>query len=365
MSSLGAHRQRGLSIIELMIAMLLGLLLMGGVLQLFLSSKRTYQTNTALSQVQESGRFALEFLAFDVRNAGYRGGCLTALTSLLPSSLTQQADATDDIRYVLTTGIQGWSTASNTNDQTPNKTPEWLKPTFNARTSDSDVIFLAHAVTPAGVLLTGATATQISTSAGLPQNRLLIISDPLSCHLFANQSTVSDSRVSLATGKTFSPHDYSTTIAKNTSSSTSPNTNGDMAQLLLYQSVVYYLKDNSDTGVPSLWRRVYNGLNQPAEELVSGVQRLQIRYATATSNGSLSTSGTGIYKDASDITDWQSVVSARIRLLAVSRERNAVTPNQQLTFNDPPVQGVDPITIADGRIGQVFTLTVSIRNHLP
>ncbi|WP_353887177.1 PilW family protein, partial [uncultured Pseudomonas sp.] len=66
-----------------------------------------------------------------------------------------------------------------------------------------------------------------------------------------------------------------------------------------------------------------------------------------------------------DITDWQSVVSARIRLLAVSRERNAVSPNQQLVFNDPPVQGVDPLTIADGRIGQVFTLTVSIRNHLP
>lgn len=227
------------------------------------------------------------------------------------------------------------------------------------------MVFLAHAVTPAGVLLTGATTTQISTSAGLPQNRLLVISDPLSCHLFANQSTVNDSRVSLPNGKTFAPHDYGTTIAKNTSSSTNPSTSGDMAQLLLYQSVVYYLQDNADTGVPSLWRRVYDGRNQPAEELVSGIQRLQIRYATANANGSLSTPTTGIYRDASDITDWQSVVSARIRLLAVSRERNAVTPNQQLVFNDPPVEGVDPLTIADGRIGQVFTLTVSIRNHLP
>ncbi|OAN29566.1 MULTISPECIES: PilW family protein [Pseudomonas] len=365
MRPISAKRQGGLSIIELMIALLLGLLLMGGVLQLFLSSKRTYQTNSALSQVQESGRFALEFLSFDLRNAGYRGGCLTALTSLLPSTLTQQADGTDDVRFVLTTGIQGWSTASDTNNQAPNKTPLWFKPTFDARTSDTDVVFLAHAVTPAGVLLTDATTTQISTSAGLPQNRLLVISDPLSCHLFANQSAANDNRVSLPNGRTFAPHDYGTTIAKNTSSSTNPSTSSDMAQLLLYQSVVYYLQNNPDTGVPSLWRRVYDGLNQPAEELVSGIQRLQIRYATATTNGSLSTSGTGIYKDASDITDWQSVVSARIRLLAVSRERNAVSPNQQLVFNDPPVQGVDPLTIADGRIGQVFTLTVSIRNHLP
>ncbi|MCO6705108.1 PilW family protein, partial [Streptomyces sp. CHB9.2] len=54
------RRQKGLSIIELMIALLLGLLLMGGVMQVFLSSRQTYQTNSALSQVQESGRFALD-----------------------------------------------------------------------------------------------------------------------------------------------------------------------------------------------------------------------------------------------------------------------------------------------------------------
>ena len=55
------HRQSGLSLVELMIAITLSLLLIAGVLQIFLSSKQTYSTNNALSRVQESGRFAWIF----------------------------------------------------------------------------------------------------------------------------------------------------------------------------------------------------------------------------------------------------------------------------------------------------------------
>ena len=63
----------GFSLVELMIAMMLGLFLMSGVIQLFLSSSQTYSVVTSQSQSQESGRFGLFFLTRSLRHAGYWG----------------------------------------------------------------------------------------------------------------------------------------------------------------------------------------------------------------------------------------------------------------------------------------------------
>ncbi|CAN7442895.1 PilW family protein [Pseudomonas sp. LjRoot71] len=63
--------QLGLSVVELMVAMALGLLLMTGVIQVFLSSRQTYAANEAMGRLQENGRFALEFIARSARIAGY------------------------------------------------------------------------------------------------------------------------------------------------------------------------------------------------------------------------------------------------------------------------------------------------------
>lgn len=72
---LNYHRasQAGLSLVELMVALVLGLLLSAGVISIFISAKQDYQVQDAVSQVQESGRFALEFLSSDIRMADYSG----------------------------------------------------------------------------------------------------------------------------------------------------------------------------------------------------------------------------------------------------------------------------------------------------
>ena len=70
MISLMSH-QKGLSLVELLIAMALGLLLTVGALQMMLSSQTIYRTTDTLSRIQENGRFALNFLAKGVRMAGH------------------------------------------------------------------------------------------------------------------------------------------------------------------------------------------------------------------------------------------------------------------------------------------------------
>lgn len=63
--------QAGLSIVELLVALVISMLLMTGVVQVFLASKQTYASNEAASRLQENGRFALEFIAQSARHAGY------------------------------------------------------------------------------------------------------------------------------------------------------------------------------------------------------------------------------------------------------------------------------------------------------
>jgi type IV pilus assembly protein PilW len=70
--------QTGMTLIEIMIALLIGAFLIGGVLEIFINSKQTYRMQEGLSRLQENGRFALEFLAKDIRMVGY-WGCLTGL----------------------------------------------------------------------------------------------------------------------------------------------------------------------------------------------------------------------------------------------------------------------------------------------
>lgn len=66
-------RARGFTLVELMVAMVLGLIFIGGAVSLMLANRRSYSTNEGLSQVQESARSAFELLARDIRQSGISG----------------------------------------------------------------------------------------------------------------------------------------------------------------------------------------------------------------------------------------------------------------------------------------------------
>lgn len=68
-----SRHQRGMTLVELMVAMVLGLIFIGGAVSLTLANRRSYSTNEGLSQVQEGGRTAFELLARDIRQAGLTG----------------------------------------------------------------------------------------------------------------------------------------------------------------------------------------------------------------------------------------------------------------------------------------------------
>ncbi len=65
------QKQAGFSLIELMIAMLLGVFLIGGLISVFVASGQNYRVQQALTQVQDKGRFAVKKMREDVQQAGF------------------------------------------------------------------------------------------------------------------------------------------------------------------------------------------------------------------------------------------------------------------------------------------------------
>lgn len=67
------RRIMGMSLVELLIAMTLGLILISGMIAVFAGNKRSSDLNTAMADIQENARFALESLSSDIRMSGFQG----------------------------------------------------------------------------------------------------------------------------------------------------------------------------------------------------------------------------------------------------------------------------------------------------
>ncbi|NJD05835.1 MAG: hypothetical protein FIA97_04975 [Methylococcaceae bacterium] len=80
--------QRGISMVEIMIALVLSLILSAGVIQVYLSSKQSYRTQEGYSRLQENARYAMETMTRFIRLAGYKPYGTNAMpddTALFPA----------------------------------------------------------------------------------------------------------------------------------------------------------------------------------------------------------------------------------------------------------------------------------------
>ena len=69
------NKQAGLSLVEVLVALVISLFLLGGIVQVYTGNKQTFAFTNALAEIQESGRFALETMSQDLRLAG-EWGCI-------------------------------------------------------------------------------------------------------------------------------------------------------------------------------------------------------------------------------------------------------------------------------------------------
>lgn len=89
------QQQTGFSLIELMVAMMLGVILIMGVFSVVLGSSQTYRLQDAMFRAQESGRFALTMMVSDLRQAGFQNVLLDDETRVVDKLAVTGYTATD------------------------------------------------------------------------------------------------------------------------------------------------------------------------------------------------------------------------------------------------------------------------------
>ncbi len=354
------RRQRGLTLVELLVGMTVGLFLTAGVVGLFISTKESYRMTDAMSQVQENGRFAIEHLSRDLRQAGFKGTCIRSFNSLID---TTGAEYTNE-RFDLTTFFQGREGVDAT-------TPGFDADDLTNYAPGTDAFFVKHAaeqlaLTPVGATAAAATTITLNETTGDLENAILVVTDPLGCDIFQNRADAGTT--SLSRKESDADGDAPGPGNEEPEPSLSHSYNDDM-EIYRFRSRLYYIwsEDPEDLNAPrSLYRRVFDqGVpDEPGKpedwELLEGVRDMQLTYGVDTNGDELLDS----YVDADGVTDWGQVLAVKINLLLRSTDDNLVDRPMSLPFQD---DDGDFFTAPDNdrHLYQVFTTTIGLRNRLP
>ncbi|HEY4365984.1 MAG TPA: PilW family protein [Steroidobacteraceae bacterium] len=336
---------RGFSVVELMVAVTLSLILLGGVVTLFASSRKSYESNDHLARIQETGRFALDQIVRDIRSAGYLGCAKQA-----PFKNTLKT-ATNTLLWDLANPAQGFQSTGTAWSPTLDST---LVP--SAAAINSDVLVLRapdpDAQTRRVSAIMGSTSADVTITPATPA---YIAGDTV---MITDCNATSTLEV---TGYAAGVISHKQDIAQPGSAgavASSANSTEDLgyafqegAQVIPVRTVIYYVRQSTDpANGNSLWRRL--GRNAP-EELVEGVDSLQIRFGVDTNADRI----VDTYTTANLVTDWGNVISVQVGLLVRSLEQYGNNPDIE-----HDVLGVLIPAASDNRERLVFTSTAALRN---
>ena len=79
--------QQGFSLVELMVALVLGLVIVGGFINIFLANQQAFRTNDNLGRLQENARISFEQMAREIRQAGGNACGATGNPSLVTGTV--------------------------------------------------------------------------------------------------------------------------------------------------------------------------------------------------------------------------------------------------------------------------------------
>lgn len=369
-------RQTGLTLVEIMVAMLLSLVLLGGVVQIFISSKSTYNAQEGLSRMQENGRFAVEFLARELRMAGHFG-CLSDVKGFVHS--LNSDDLPTAASFNPGEGIVGWDAVG---------------------TGDGDILALDITAAPAPTDGTGWSSSSTTAMEGginaMPGSDIIRVwragDDPVE---IVNVPGTKGANTVINASRTTQFEDNDLILitdcaraeliqacnVQDTTSGGIPVTNlvlsggctpgNDVPNSLkvkappgeaaMITSTLFYIGKQGDDAAnpPALFKRelLNTGALGPAQELVRGVETMQVFYGEDTGNDG----SADRYVDATVVgsTNWNRIVSVRVAVLASSVEETL----PEMTSQTYDLLGVTVNPTDDRRMRQVFVSTIALRNR--
>lgn len=312
------RRQSGFNLIELMISMLLGLLVVGAAIGIFLSNRQTYTATEGLSRIQESARTGFEMMAQDIREAG-----------------GNPCDSGLPVANVLNNPAASWWT----NWALPLTGYENSNPSNLTITPGTDAIQILSAGTGGATVTAHNAATQTLTlnaaAPDLHSNAIMLLCDRQQLAVL-QMSSVSGTTARYSSGGLNS----CTRLGRlpGVCVAGSNNYTYEINSILTeVRAVRWYIAASSGgAGGTSLYQEVIapGGTSQKSE-IADGVTGLQFKY--------LSTGLTG-YQDANVVANWANVIAVQISM--------TVSSSTAAGAGKPPVT-------------RTFSTIVSIRNRNP
>ncbi len=308
--------QRGMTLIELMVSMVIGLFLLLGAVTVYTEGRQNYQISEGIARVQENLRFAMDIMEPDIRLAGY-WGLHNVGANVANAAVNVTCDGNDVTAWALDTDI-GIRAENNIAAGESGEVAAGC-PAFGAGIQlDTDVLEIRRASSAPQALTAGIVQVESDREFGT---------------IFSNGAR---------------PGGYLGPAAALNASNT-------------FNVVVntWYVSRDSDTqpGVPSLRRRaLLNGV-MVDEELISGVENMQIQFGIDTNaDGTVDR-----YVDPeAPVLGVSQIISAHVWLLMRSEiEESGFQDGATYT---PPDAVLADITPADGFRRMEFSKTIFLRN---
>lgn len=404
-------RGRGFSLVELLVGLAVGLFLTAGIVQILVSSQVTYQIEESFSRLQENGRYAVQTLAEDARQARSMGCRSRSLMleevqdtlNVLACDLLAIPDGdecgTDKTSLVLTTTPLGYDASVQGTADWLTSVPAAAVDSMAGRWARGDVLVLWGATAPGlyvdeGSPLTDPTANIVldAPTSELSTGDLALITDCEGSDIFQISATVpADDGPFTQLAHTERPggdddddQEAAGAAQVNASASLSRfyNYAGDSqvpgttnkAMVYPFRYSIYYIcsGDDTPTGQDSLcrWRP-----DTGSVDLVSDVYDMRVTYGgDADGDGTLDFFPDDTGNDmptAAWVTTkgyWPGVYSARVELLVGSSADNV--RSRSATPSDSAWPGGDTDRLgtglpADRRLYERFTVTVALRARTP
>lgn len=322
MMSYSKSRQRGITLVEMMIAMTLALVLTAAVVTVFANNRHSFNQDEQMQTMQDDARHALRELSFDLSMAGHYGDLL------IPGSVTPDG--------ALTLAV----------DCGPGGAPDWMYQTVQPATGDFLSVVPLDNATPAN-----ANANFSCIDAGEFEDGTDIVS--IKRVAGARVAVPQAGRVYLRTNGTVGLL-FEEPLA-GPPAIVVPLPRADWE----YRPSIYYIRNFAyvaDDGIPTLCKKTLGGVTprMVTECLAAGIEDLQIEYGIDTTDDGYA----NVFVASPTLVQMQSVVSARVSLLARTTEDDRRYEDEK-TYQ---LSNADPYVPNDGFHRQVISTTVTIQN---
>jgi type IV pilus assembly protein PilW len=346
----GRQRQRrvaGMTLVELMVGMAVGLFVATVAIATFVSTRTLNVVNASTTRMTENARLAMDLLHTDLRSSGFAGCWPLAQRRDDPPLSLLQGGAADGFITTGSSGLLGFKgTGTGFSPALPtvfDRLGTTALPGSTAPLPTSDVVSVRVPADTVALGVTAAMATPDSApqvqpatpGSTLARGDIVLIANCESSAIFqvTEDDPAATGVLNRAVGAGAARSNTTTNLQKTYRSD---------ATVYRLETRHYYVAPSAvRSGTNSLWRLEVSGALKPADglnavEVANGIDRIEVSYGVDTVSPPVNVSR---YVDATAVTDWDRVLSARIQMVAATPDDNmariqvAGAPDRRLRSN--------------------------------